>query len=97
MKRLNPVRAIQRSPICDEIDVGIAFDCDNPAIAGTKDKAVAINYSHKEAATITRDGTNPQIITAFTLAGSDIGYVFDGQDNSHQPSPKYVKKTYGGN
>lgn len=84
-------------PICAEIDTGFAFDCDYPAINGVKDRAIAINYSKKELATITRDGTNPNLITAFTLAGTDIGYVFEGQNNSHQPSAKSNAKAYGTN
>lgn len=96
MKRFNPAARRQLFPICAELDGDLLFDCTYPDIPGIKDKAIAINYSKIETATITRNVTNPQIVEALTLAGTDIGYVLEGQNNSHQPSSKWAAKTYGG-
>lgn len=97
MKRFNPLRARQLSPLCGEITGGYEYDCDYPAIAGVYDELILGNFKHMAEGTVTRNGTNPQIIENIVLSGANLAYVFEGINGSHQPSAKYIKKTYGGN
>lgn len=78
-------------PICADLTGGYTIDCDNPATAGVNDRLVLLNFAN--VTTITRNVTNKNIVEAISV--SDTGFVFEGMNNSHQPSAKYVKKTYG--
>lgn len=81
-------------PICDALTAGIAYDCANPPSGGVNDRLILLNFADVEAATVTYDNTNPIIVSNIALAGSAVGYVFEGVNNSNEPRAAMVKGRY---
>jgi hypothetical protein len=98
MKTRNPLRMIQRSPdLCGELTAGYEVDCEYKSITGVNDELILGNHKHLLEGTVSRNGTNARIIEDIALSGTNLAYAFQGLAGSHQPSAKYIKKTYGGN
>lgn len=84
----------QLSPICDNITAGVAYDCDNPPAGGANDRLILINFEDWQNAAITLDPANKIVITGITLPSGKVGYVYEGKNNSVEPSANFVKGTY---
>ena len=80
--------------LCGEISANILIDCDNPLVGGANDRLILINKAAWDAATITRNGTNNQLIENIVLASGDIAYQFEGKNNSVEPRAALVKQRY---
>lgn len=65
-----------------DIAGNIAMNCANPNVAGYTGRGVLINLS--DAPTLTRDGSNPRIISAITLG---VGVKVAAVDNSALSQP----------
>lgn len=83
--------AIVLISICAKIGQNMVIDCDNPIIAGAEDELMIINYADWKDATITRNGTNPQIIEDIALPSGIVGYIWQGQNGSIMPKCTMVK------
>ncbi len=77
---------------CAVISAGLSLDCDFPLIGGVKDDIILMNLD--DIASVTRNGTNPQIIEAVTKASGKVGYTFEGKNNSVDPQATLVKQRY---
>lgn len=77
------------STVCGAISAGIAVDCDYPLQAGTEDTLILINRA--DIASLTRNGSNPEIIEDIILVSGALGYVYEGMNNSHSPKANMVK------
>lgn len=81
---------------CAVITQNVTLDCDNPIAPGTRDRMVLINFDDWAAAVIGVNGTNAQIVESITFASGGTGYLLEGQNNSNEPKPNYVKGRYSG-
>jgi len=79
---------------CAVITANITFDCDNPPVAGNEDVLWVINKAEWDNATLTPNGTNPQLIEGITLATGDFLFKYEGKNNSVEPTQKLVKGKY---
>ena len=79
---------------CGQISANVLIDCDNPMIGGANDRLVILNKDDWDAATITRDGANNQLITDIVLATGADAYNFEGKNHSVEPSQTLVKQRY---
>lgn len=82
------------SDTCGQISAHILVDCNNPMIGGADDRLVLINKDDWELATITRNGTNNQLIEGITLATGADAYYFEGKNHSLEPAQRLVKQRY---
>lgn len=73
---------------CIGITINADYDCANPPIAGVEERLVLMNF--EDIASFTVDGTNPSIITAFTLVAGKQAYSFQGVRNSLVPEQHYT-------
>jgi hypothetical protein len=80
------------SGLCGLINSGITADCTNPLQAGTEDTLVLLNRT--QIASLTKNGTNPQIIEDIIMESAALGYVFEGLNNSITPKSMMVKGRY---
>lgn len=80
------------SDSCGDINAGIAANCANPLQAGTEDTLVLLN--RRQIASLTKNGTNPQIIEDIIMESAALGYVFEGLNNSIAPKSSMVKGRY---
>ena len=88
--------------LCGKINADQTVDCENPLVAGSKDRMILINLDDWEGATVTYDAANPCLITNIVLAAGKVGYLYEGingsiepEDNSTQPEfglPTYIHK-----
>lgn len=81
---------------CAKISADITVNCDKPIQAGTRDKMWVMNFEDWQAATITPNGTNPQIYEGISLPSGAVAYVVEGINNSILPKNAYVKGPYLG-
>jgi len=80
-------------PVCGSLTIDITQDCDNPMIAGAKDRLILGNF--EDILSVTRDVGNHLIVTALTLvAGGAQAFQYDGKNNSNEPSFALVKKDF---
>jgi hypothetical protein len=80
--------------ICAKITAGNAINCDFPLTGGVKDRLILVNYEDWQAATLTKNVSNPQIIENIVLTAPAVGYVFEGQNNSIEPQANLVRQRY---
>lgn len=69
------------SPVCAVLNGNIEPDCDYPVQSGVDDTLYLINKS--EIASVTRNGTNPQIIEDIVLVSGATAFTVQGQNNSN--------------
>ncbi len=80
-------------PVCGSLTQDVTQDCDNPMIAGAKDRLLIGNF--EEILSVTRDGANHLIVEDITLvAGGAQMFQYDGKNNSNEPSFALVKKDF---
>lgn len=79
-------------PICGAISANMLIDCLNPIIGGTKDRLILLNRA--DVASVTRNGTNSQIVEAVTKAATKVGYLYEGQKSSIDVKTSMVAKKY---
>jgi hypothetical protein len=79
-------------PICGAISANMLIDCANPIIGGVKDRLILINRA--DVASVTRNGTNPQIIEAVTKNSGKVGYLYEGIKSSIDVKVSMVAKKY---
>lgn len=75
---------------CAKITVGSAINCNTPISGGTGTRMVIFNFDDKDTSTVGADGT----ISALTLSGATVAFLFEGQKLSHHPSYEMVKKPF---
>lgn len=78
--------------VCGAITAAILKDCTNPLIGGTDTTIYVANYA--DIASVTRNGSNPQIIEAITMVATKKFYKYEGQNNSVEPEQHLVKQKY---
>ncbi|TZF84515.1 hypothetical protein FW774_05875 [Pedobacter sp. BS3] len=81
--------------LCGKINQNMTVDCDNPLVAGVKDRMVVIAFEDWQKATITRDVSNPLLITNIALAADTTGYVYEGINGSHEPEDNSTQPEMG--
>ena len=79
--------------VCDALTAGIAYDCANPPSGGANDRLILVNFADINGF-VTLDATNPLVIEGIALAGTSVGYVFEGLNNSNEPRAALVKGRY---
>ena len=77
---------------CAVITGGLTLDCTYPALGGAKDDIYLINLA--EIASVTRNGSNPQIIEAITLVTGKVAFKYEGKNNSAEPQSSLAKQRY---
>ena len=91
--KLHPFNIMQRA-ICGSIEIGAAFDCDNPLVGGVETRLILMNKAVYDRATVTFDVTVPQLITDIVLSQlGDAAYAFDGTRLSLTPETSFVPQT----
>jgi hypothetical protein len=80
---------------CGDIAADINRNCEDPLILGVQDDIYLINFSDWEEATVTRDGTNPKIITNIVMGSGGYAYKMSGFNNSPGHSHTSKKSAYG--
>lgn len=80
--------------VCGKITAGLSASCSTPIKGGTNDELTLINKDDFDAAAITRNVSNPQIIENIVLPSGTSGYVYQGQLNSNEPVANLVKARY---
>jgi len=78
--------------VCSLITLGLSPDCDNPLIAGVNDRLILFNKS--EVSSIGYNVTNTEIVESITLTSAAVGYAFQGQNFSNEPSSRAVVGRY---
>ena len=79
--------------VCDALTAGIAYDCANPPSGGANDRLILVNFADINGF-VTLDATNPLVIEGIALAGTSVGYVFEGLNNPNEPRAALVKGRY---
>lgn len=79
---------------CAKISSGIALDCDNPSVAGVRDRLILFNFDDRGS--ITKDAANPLEVTELSLTSPALAYEFEGQNNSVEPNYSYVRPGFQG-
>jgi len=86
-------------PNCGALAVGIAVDCDYLPIGGTEPNILLITKTEWDLAvtnaTITFDGTSPNLIDALVLTQGDKGYLIEGYENQTKPIVTGIKRASG--
>lgn len=80
---------------CGLISADINRNCENPLILGVQDDIYLINYNDWLEATVTRDGSNPKIITNIVMGSGGYAYKFSGFNNSPNHSHTSKKTAFG--
>lgn len=80
--------------LCGKISASQTINCDNPLQAGSEDELTLINWEDWLDASLTLNGTNPQIIENIILASGVVAYTMDGKNNSIAPKYELVKQPY---
>lgn len=78
--------------VCGAISADMLINCANPIIGGVKDRLILINRS--DVASVTRNGTNPQIVESVTKVATKKGYLYEGQKSSIDVKTSMVAKKY---
>lgn len=81
---------------CAKISASVAVNCDNPIQGGTKDVLYLFNFDDILDATLTRNGSNSQIIEDILLGSGITGYSFEGINSSTLPKNTFVKGRFLG-
>jgi hypothetical protein len=79
---------------CENIDKNLLLDCTNLLVGGTNDRLILIAFDVWQNLSITFDINNPIVITAIAPGSPTPGYVYEGKNNSVNPSIAGVKLTY---
>lgn len=77
---------------CAVITAGLSLDCDFPLVGGVKDDIILMNLDDIDS--VTRNGSNAQVIEAVTKATGKTGFKFEGKNNSVDPQVSLVKQRY---
>lgn len=77
---------------CPGINADAFLNCTKPLTNGVKDVLYLFNYA--DIATITEDGSNPNLIEGLTLGVGAKIYRFEGRNNSIDPRSALVKGRY---
>lgn len=77
--------------LCGRFSANININCLNPLQAGTRDRAIILNFEDVIGRTYAADGIT---VEAITLASGTQGYVIDGQKNSIAPKSTMVARTF---
>lgn len=79
---------------CGKISASIVLNCDYPLIGGSEDRLVLINKD--DIVSVTRNGSNPQIIEDIVLTSSPQAYAYEveGKNNSNDIKWTLVKARY---
>src|SRR3990167_2375110 len=77
---------------CTLLDGNLTIDCADPIQGGVEDLLYLANKDDID--TVTRDGTNPLIVTGITLKSGASLYKVEGQNNSHNTKWERVKLAY---
>lgn len=80
--------------VCAKIVSGSSQDCENPIVAGLKDRLILINFDDFESAVVTLNGTNALIIENIVLPSGVVGYEFIGSRSSNTASSELVPKDF---
>ena len=81
--------------LCGELSANVLIDCDNPLVGGANDRLILINKADWDDATITRNGSNNQLIENIAfVSGGVVAYQFEGKNNSVEPRAALVKQRY---
>ncbi len=80
---------------CGNISEDINRNCDDPLILGAEDDVYLINFSDWLEATVTRDSSNPKIITGISLPSGAYAYKMSGFNNSPGHSHTSKKTNFG--
>lgn len=80
--------------VCGAITQNILVNCDYPLIGGANDRLILFNKEDWDNATITRNGSNPRLITNIVLASGGDGYNYEGKNNSVEPRSALVRNRY---
>lgn len=76
---------------CGGIDIGGAYSCATPIVAGVDQRLILINKSDYDDATVTFDGSLTSLITNIVLAsGGKAGYAFQGIRTSLNPQSAFI-------
>jgi len=76
---------------CTGIDIGSAFDCENPIVAAVNQRLILINQNDYNEAVVTYDGTLTSLIANIVLAaGGKQGYAFEGIRATLQPQSAFI-------
>lgn len=78
--------------ICGKIAQDQLYDCNNPIFGGAESTIYIFN--REDVDVITRDVTNPLLITALTLKAGARGYRYEGMNKSTAPQVDLVKGDY---
>jgi len=79
-------------PVCGSLTADLLQDCDNPMIAGARDRLILINLD--EILSVTKNA-NPLIVEDITLIpGGAEAFQVDGKNNSNEPGFALVKKDF---
>ena len=85
----HPFNLMQRSA-CGGIDIGAAYDCDNPVTAGVNQRLILIDKQVFDNAVVTYDVGTPNLITNITLGiVGDAGFAFQGVRKSLNPQSAF--------
>ena len=80
------------SPVCAALAGELEPDCDYPIQGGVDDLLYLINKS--DIASVTRNGTDTQIIEDIILISGAVAYRIQGQNNSNNTKTEMVKLTF---
>ena len=73
---------------------GDAFiDCTKPMSAGVKDAYLYL-FNYSDLASVTEDGSNPNLLTDITLVATKNIYRYEGKNNSIEPRSALNKQRY---
>jgi hypothetical protein len=78
--------------LCGKLSADILVPCATPLVAGVNDKLRIINQDDLLA--VTRDVTNPQIITAIQMVSGKKAFTVEGKNSSNDVKSGLVKKRY---
>src|SRR3990172_1727971 len=81
------------SAACTLLDGDLTIDCTDPIQGGVEDTMYLVNKDDIDL--ITRDGSNPLIVTGVTLKSGATAYKVEGQNNSHNTKWEIVRLPFG--
>jgi len=79
-------------PACGSVTQNITPECDNPMVAGVRDKLYLINFDDLDS--VTRDPANNLLITDMLLGSGKVAYTHSGKNNSINAKFALVKKDF---
>lgn len=78
-------------PVCGSISDDVSQDCDNPMVAGTKDRLILLNFSDLDSVS---KNANPLIIEDMLLASGTEAFQYDGKNNSNGNNFELIVKDF---